>query len=349
MARNTPKGDKNMTNKKNKEGKRAKNDTEESSSDSAVSSVISCDLISNTSLKYDHDFDEAANYELLQKHFDQKLLLVQTKFEAQISALHDVIKEKDVTIGNLYTDIGELKASYNTEIKDLKQSCDFLTNETSVLGGRVKGNELNIASASKHNDDLVNKTADLEDRSRRNNVVFFNIPEAEVGDTENCDQIIHNLLKSKKFFEQEYTLELDRAHRLGRKKQDINARPRPIIVRFSFYKDKEHVIKNGKLLKGSEVIVREDFSRITLDIHKELRDHAIRAKNALESNTEQNKLISYFKITYRRVVLTYKSKDNPDSQTFTRSFSLQHIKSNINWFLPPLRPTYNNVHRSVGN
>ena len=69
-----------------------------------MSSVISCDLFSNTSY-----------FELLQKHFDQKLLLLQTKFEAKLSALDDVIKEKDVTIGKLYTKIGELKAGYNTE------------------------------------------------------------------------------------------------------------------------------------------------------------------------------------------------------------------------------------------
>ena len=70
----------------------------------------------------------------------------------------------------------------------------------------MKGNDLNIASATSRNDELASKTADL---------VFFNIPEAESGDTENCDKIILNLLISEEFFDQEYTLELDHAHRLG--------------------------------------------------------------------------------------------------------------------------------------
>ena len=214
-----------------------------------------------------------------------------------------------------------------------------------MLGGKIKANEINLTSAKKQCEDLTNKASDLEDRSRRNNVVFFNIPEEA---EENCDSIIMNLLTSRGFFESDYTLELDRSHRLGKKKPDSDSsRPRPIIVRFSFYKDKDHVIKNGKLLKGSDIIVREDFSKLTLEIHKDLRNHALQAKNAMLDNPQQTHEIVFFRVTYRRVALTYKKKGNPSSQTFIRSFSLNYINSNKNWFLPPSRPTYNNVQRSI--
>ena len=227
----------------------AKKENDGSTSDSTASSVVSCDLISNSSLLYDNDFDVAANFEMLQKRFDQKILLLQTHFEAKVNALHEVIRDKDVTIGKLNNQIGELK-----------QCCDFLTNETSELGGKVKANEISLTSSSKHYDELVNKNSDLEDRSRRNNAVFFNIPETA---EENCESIISNLLKSRGFFERDSSLELDRVHRLGKKRPSNDSRPRPIIARFCFYKDKDNVIKNGKLFKDSNVIVREDYSKLT--------------------------------------------------------------------------------------
>ena len=216
-----------------------------------------------------------------------------------------------------------------------------MTEETAVLGGRIKGAEISIGTANKNHDYIVNKTADLEDRSRRNNVIFYNIPEptSESKDSEDCDAIIMNLLKSRGFFENDYTLEIDRAHRLGRKKPDSD-RPRPIIVRFSFYKDKDHIIKNGKLLKNCEVNASEDFSKLTQDIHKQLRHHAKEAKVIMENDNELSVNIVNYKITYRRVVVTYKTKNSSvSSPTFTRIYSLQFINSNAKWFVPPPRRT----------
>ena len=195
-------------------------------------------------------------------------------------------------------------------------------------------------------EELVDKASDLEGRSRRNNVIFYYIPEpsSDIKEPEDCDAKIMSLLKTRGFFEADYTLEIDRAHRLGKKRQGIQDRPRPVIVRFSFFKDKEQVIKNGKLLKGSNFVVSEDFSKITLEIHRQLRNNAKEAKTAIENDDNQNLFISYYKVTYRRVVLTYKTKQNPNSApVLTRSFHINFINSNINWYKPPARNTYRNV------
>ena len=338
MAMNTPQGDKmnlDDTNKAKKGGKKGRKPIDKDNSESTVSSDVSFDSFENNILPYDSDFDDAANYLLLQKHFDQKLLLLQTEFQGQINALHGVIKNKDEVIGKLHTEIGELK-----------QSCNFLSNETTTIGKRVVENEIALSSSIKDHNELVNKAADLEDRSRRNNLVFFNIPEpaSESTDKEDCDSIIINLLKARGFFGPEYTLEIDRAHRLGRKKED-SFRPRPIIVRFSFFKDKELIIKSGRLFKGCEVTASEDFSKMTLEIHKQLRSHAKEAQSTLESTAGQNISIVHHRVTYRRVILTYKNKNGPSLPTFTRSFTLQYINSNKKWYLPPSRTTYSNVSK----
>lgn len=40
---------------------------------------------------------------------------------------------------------------------------------------------------------------------------------------------------------------------------EIETRPRPIIVKFSNYKFREQVFKNKKLLRGTDVVIREDL------------------------------------------------------------------------------------------
>ena len=334
MPKNSQYGDK-MT-KKGK-GDKSKDDT---ISNSSISSDISFDSIIN----YDSEFDTRANFDLLQKHFDQKLIQIKADIQGQVNvlqgevkALHEVIKNKDDKIGELYKEIGTLK-----------HSCDFLTEETTVLKGMINRNEVSVNSAIKKHSDLENKTSDLEDRSRRNNIVFYNIPEPadNIKEPEDCDEKITHILKERGFFEKDYNLEIDRAHRLGRKRQDGDSKPRPIIARFCFYKDKDHVIKNGKYLRGTKVGASEDFSKMTLEIHNQLRNHAKEAQQTMENDTAQKTGIVHYKTTYRRIILTYQNKQNTTSATFSKSFSLNYITSNKNWFIPSIRTTHNNVQMS---
>ena len=346
MSSNTPEGDKtNMINEKKKKKGKKGNQGNQEVSDSSSSSVVSFDSVQNfKTLPYDVDFDDAANFTMLQKkfqqYFDQQLFIIKTEFQGKIEVLHEVIKNKDEMIGNL-----------NKEIGELKKSCDYLTEETCVLGGKIKANEISIQSGNRKHEMLVNKATDLEDRSRRNNLVFYNIPEEprrprEDTEREECESKIMNLLMYRGFFDADYTLEIDRAHRLGPKKTDTDTRPRPIIVRFSFFKDKETILQKGRLWKGCEVSVSQDFSKATLDVHKQLRVHAKDAQSKLDGDENQTKSIMRYKVTYRRVSLTYCSNKNvPSAPTFTRSYTLDFIQQNRNWFIPPMqtRNTYSQV------
>lgn len=60
---------------------------------------------------------------------------------------------------------------------------------------------------------------------------------------------------------------LKRAHRLGRHNPDRN---RPIIVKFSNFKTKEAILRNGRKLKGTAYSIGEDFSKQTQTARKHL-------------------------------------------------------------------------------
>ena len=128
---------------------------------------------------------------------------------------------------------------------------------------------------------------------------------------------------------------IDRAHRLGKRREDAT-KPRPIIVKFSYYKQKEKIIKSGAKFKNCRINVSEDYSKETLNVHSQLWKYGKEAKDLLY--TDNTKGIKHCKIAYRRLILTYTTnKNNINATTFTRSFSLDYIQKNARWYVPPIR------------
>ena len=190
-------------------------------------------------------------------------------------------------------------------------------------------------------EELENKAQDLEDRSRRDNLVFFGIPECNGPATEDAEAELLKILKEHKFIDPAFNPEtqayFERVHRLGPCKKD-ETRPRPIIAKMSFYKDKEEILKGSSKFKNSPYTVAEDFSKATLAIRKQLVAKAKEAK----SNCGQ---ISSFRINYRRLVLRYQ---NPATQQiYSRGFNLCDILDDRNWYVPSPRGFNNN--RQDGN
>ena len=258
----------------------------------------------------------------MKAEYDHKFDIMKAENDGKVDGLYNVLRQKDDIIGKLQTEIGELKSSYS-----------FLTTETTELKQQIKSNELKIDNNIRKTTVNAEKSVDLEDRSRRNNLVFFGFPEdSNTHEPENCERKVINLLESRKFFDDDYIVYIDRAHRLGRRSSD---KPRPIIVRFTYFKDKQEIIKNGQKLKGCNINVSEDFSKSTIEVHKQLRN---KAKAAKESFKDQTIGIINYKVTYRRVMLTYTSnKAIKGANTFNRSFSLQDTYDDVNWFIPKER------------
>ena len=145
--------------------------------------------------------------------------------------------------------------------------------------------------------------------------------------------MVEDLLKSLNIFGSE-DIWFDRAHRLGKRKPEHETKPRPIIVKFSYYKQKERIIKSGHKFKDCPINVSEDYSKDTLQLHKKLRGCG---KDAKETLFNDNKLaIKHYKVTYRQLVLTYTTdKSKTDARTFTRYLTLKDITENPGtWFVP---------------
>ena len=163
---------------------------------------------------------------------------------------------------------------------------------------------------------MKDKARDLEDRSRRGNIVMFGVPEAE-GDkntTEKTEELLIDVLEkqgllNKTDLENTYSL-FKRVHRLGPRKE---GKTRPIIAKCSFYKDKERWLKSSSNLKGTPYSLAEDYCKTTLDIRRQL---VARGKEAKDSNDA----VLSFRVNYKRLVLRCLNKST--NMTFFRGFNL---------------------------
>ena len=107
---------------------------------------------------------------------------------------------------------------------------------------------------------------DLEARSRRNNLIFFNISEPENETNFDCENVLLNFLHNRlKFGHSDIDkIVFQRVHRLGKRRRGQlsngdDPKPRPIIAGFRDYKWREEVLFRAKNLKGTNFSIQQDF------------------------------------------------------------------------------------------
>ena len=272
--------------------------------------------------------DIHAYYEEKFNALEEKFKMSEVSFNSKVDGFLKILEQKDEVIGKLNRQIGELKTSF-----------DFLSKETSDIKlsqeNTAKLLENKIETNGKFVNEIKTKTIDLEDRSRRENLVFFNFPEAPEETADNCEHYIKDLISSLSILPEDEELYIDRAHRLGKKTPECASKPRPIIAKFSYFKQKNEIIKNGYKFKNTAINVSEDYSRETLKEHKLLREHG---KNAVHVFSDPIKSLLSYKVVYKRLLLTYSSNKNKhDSKKIVKSFSLDYIKNNPYWFKPQVQ------------
>ena len=91
----------------------------------------------------------------------------------------------------------------------------------------------------------------------RCNLLFYNLPESE---QEDPFTIIREVLNEKMGIDENGDIEIEWAHRLGRKRED--GKPRAILR----YQGKEHIRKSAHLLKGTNIGITEQFSKEIADV-----------------------------------------------------------------------------------
>lgn len=105
--------------------------------------------------------------------------------------------------------------------------------------------------------DQSEKIVDIEDRSRRSNLIVYGLIE-KPNETEDVlrKEVVDELFCKKLNVS---CNSIGRIHRLGRQ-----AGNRPVIMYLQDFTEKQEILKNAKKLKGTEIFIQNDYSRCTL-------------------------------------------------------------------------------------
>lgn len=177
------------------------------------------------------------------------------------SELHTEVAELRTEITTLKTLVFDLQASLETSQKELADTKNSL---------RLAQDSLTAIQAK--NIDLDNKSTQLENlnkglkdhllkqecQSRRDNLLFDGIPEAEGETWDDCRNKIIHFMASEMNIENTENIKIVRCHRLGPKKPNSD-RPRTVIAKFHWFGDREKVWNSRQKLKGKKFWVAEDF------------------------------------------------------------------------------------------
>ncbi|CAB4032727.1 Hypothetical predicted protein [Paramuricea clavata] len=178
--------------------------------------------------------------------------------------------------------INERILSVEQNVKSLTESIEFAHGEISDLKEEmVKREETEgenysqIKELEDWNRRLQDSVVDLKARSMRDNLLFHNIDEAE---EEDCTEVIYSLLEEKLDMpEARSSIKIDRAHRVGRKR-DGRRKLRAIVAKFYFFPDREKIRFNAKKLRGTKIGISEQFPEETEKVCQTLYPEMRRAK-----------------------------------------------------------------------
>lgn len=178
----------------------------------------------------------------------------------------DAIAEQLKQIAGDIQDIKKEKSVTNTRLNAIDKKLEKITGiekQITEYNKRISDLEKNLMA-------MQLKVDDLENRSRRSNLVIYG---AEEQQNESPDMLVE--LVEKKILEgvlEIKTKGIEIIHRLGKQKPTGTSRPRPIILRLLDHRDKVSILRHCSKLKGSGFFISEDFSRHTRDIRKKLWD-----------------------------------------------------------------------------
>lgn len=163
-----------------------------------------------------------------------------------------------------------------SDIGSLKESCSKLEDE---LAG-VKSTVENKADKSKVLE-LERSIIDLQNRSCRNNVIIWNIPEGSEEGMRMTDFIQH-LFNDHMKLEEAEAIEIMRAHRTPSTRNTDLSKSRPIHVYLLRYTDRQFILTNAaKSLKdnpykGSKLYISDDVTREIREQRKLLKEEHLK-------------------------------------------------------------------------
>lgn len=200
------------------------------------------------------------------------------KIDQVISLLKDLAqsnekfhKDTSIKLKDIQTNVTDIKRRLS-EVEGKLSAIDNLRRDVTSVNEAVQESQVHLQTIkTKQSEQTEFVVDDLNNRMRRNNLIFKGIPEEPDEKWEDTERLITEFVSTHLGIQ---AGEIERAHRVGRPKPEQS---RPIVIKFLNFKDKNNILRNAsklKKLKEPRVWIEEDFSRRLQLVRKKLRDFA---------------------------------------------------------------------------
>ena len=184
----------------------------------------------------------------------------------EIHALSQENKESNIKGECHLAGVAESISLMNEKFEDINKKFDNYEKERKEKEKEIKDLKEKVLILSNEKKDLEQIIDRQEQYSRRNCILIHGVKEEQSEDTDN---VLVKLIKDN--LEEDVDLtELNRSHRIGKKKS--NGKARPIIVKFARYNVRRKVFYNKKKLKGKNISITESLTKYRMEKFQEARE-----------------------------------------------------------------------------
>ena len=189
----------------------------------------------------------------------------QTHSQAQLSASYQVkeirMAELRSSILNVQTSVRNVESKFEDmekSIREVKESNEKLIKSNDEINENVGQLNQRVSQLEKDLKQSESKREQLEAQSRRENLRFYGIEEDRYENWQDSERKIREYI-TKDLEIDESRISIDRAHRMK-----SGQKPYPIIGKFSFFKEKEEVLKAYRQKRKESNEEREKKHRIEM-------------------------------------------------------------------------------------
>ena len=194
----------------------------------------------------------------INENINAKFDIMQTQNSELAKAVND-IKNSMSTLANEQAALRKELSTLKVNVTSLDEKCDVMYADIDAIAESVATVQDRLSS-------VENEIEKQEQYSRRENVLLYNIEEAEGETFWNIRKKVIDIFNANLGATEKKLMENDimRAHRLGKGRptdaSEHTVKPRPIIVRFSNFMDKLTVLKTRPALREKGIGLSNDLT-----------------------------------------------------------------------------------------
>ena len=218
----------------------------------------------SASTDIDMDIVEAA----LQRQASMYEKLLDKQADSFQKSLLTIMEATNGRIDKMSVMMGELKASLEFTQKDLEE----IKTDLKQTKQEERKTHSKIDSTTSVLNEVKKELDYLENQSRRNNLRIDGIPEVKDESWEKTEELVREMLTNKLSIPTRDVSDIgiERAHRIGNRREPENSRPRTIMIKLEKFKDRDIIKKKAKECKVKGLYINEDYSQRVADVRKEL-------------------------------------------------------------------------------